>query len=51
MITLGIICLVTGIVFDLILLMTFGVAVLIVGVVVTVSGFTGRPIGGRRHYF
>jgi hypothetical protein len=28
-----------------------GIIILIIGLVLAVAGGTGRPVGGRRHYF
>ncbi|MFB7719616.1 DUF6131 family protein [Nocardia sp. NPDC056100] len=51
MIVLGLILLIAGILLGIPILTTIGVVVLIIGAVLMVLGSTGRPVGGRRHYF
>jgi hypothetical protein len=51
MIVLGIILLVAGFLFNISLLWTIGLVLLIIGLVMMVMGRTGRAVGGRRHYY
>ena len=51
MITLGVILLILGLIFDVGLLWTLGVILAIVGVVAMLLGSMERGIGGRRHYW
>ncbi|MDT5105196.1 MAG: hypothetical protein QOI25_2709 [Mycobacterium sp.] len=51
MIVLGIILLVAGFLFNISLLWTIGLVLLIIGLVLMVMGRTGRAVGGRRHYY
>jgi Family of unknown function (DUF6131) len=51
MIVLGIILLVAGFLFNISLLWTIGLVLLIIGLVMIVMGRTGRAVGGRRHYY
>ncbi|MEV6768807.1 DUF6131 family protein [Nocardia sp. NPDC051030] len=51
MIVLGLILLIAGILFGIPILTTVGVIVLIAGAVLMLLGATGRPIGGRSHYY
>jgi len=51
MIILGVVLLIAGFVFNISILWTIGVVVLIVGLVLMVLGSMGRAVGGRRHYY
>jgi hypothetical protein len=51
MIVLGIVLLVAGFLFNISLLWTIGLVLLIIGLVLMVMGRTGRAVGGRRHYY
>lgn len=51
MFVLGVILLILGLLFQIGLLTTIGVILLIVGAVLYLLGAAGRPIGPRRHYF
>ena len=51
MIILGVILLVLGFLFNISILWTIGLILLIVGLVLMVMGRTGRAVGGRRHYY
>lgn len=51
MIVLGIILLVVGYLLPMAILETLGLILVIVGVVLLLLGSTGRPIGGRSHYW
>lgn len=51
MIILGVILAILGFVFSIQILWILGIIVLIVGLVLLLLGSTGRPVGGRAHYF
>ncbi len=51
MIILGIVLLLAGFLLKISILWTAGIIVLVVGVVLTVLGSTGRAVGGRRTYY
>jgi hypothetical protein len=51
MITLGVICLILGLIFGVPILWTIGVILLIVGVVLALLGMADRAIGPRSHYY
>ena len=51
MIVLGIVLLVLGLIFKISILWTIGIIVAAVGLVLLLAGSTGRPLGGRRHYW
>ncbi|HEY0519232.1 MAG TPA: hypothetical protein VGC84_07040 [Ilumatobacteraceae bacterium] len=51
MILLGVVLLLLGLVLGIGILWTAGIIVLIVGLVLLVLGRTGRPVGGRAHYW
>ena len=51
MIILGVILLVAGFLFNITLLWTIGLILLIIGLVLMVMGRAGRAVGGRRHYY
>ncbi len=59
MIALGVVLIVLGLLLPSLvptfafahLLFVLGVVLLIVGAILAVLGRTGRPIGGRRHYY
>ena len=51
MIVLGIVLLVLGLIFGIGILTYIGVALIIIGAVLWLLGSTGRPVGGRRHYW
>jgi hypothetical protein len=51
MIILGIILLVAGFLFNMSLLWTIGLVLLVIGLVMMVVGRTGHAVGGRRHYY
>jgi hypothetical protein len=50
-ITVGLICLLLGLLLGVPILWTIGVIVLIVGLVLLILGRTGRPVRGRNHYW
>jgi Family of unknown function (DUF6131) len=51
MIILGIVLLVLGAVFDVSILWTIGVILIVVGVILWILGAIGRPVYGRRYYW
>jgi hypothetical protein len=51
MITLGVICLILGLIFGLPILWTIGVILVVVGVILAVLGMLDRAIGPRSHYY
>ncbi len=51
MILLGLVLLLLGLVLQIGLLWSVGVIVLIVGCVLMLLGRSGRPVGGRAHYW
>ncbi|MEV7390050.1 MULTISPECIES: DUF6131 family protein [unclassified Streptomyces] len=51
MIALGIILLVLGFVFNIGLLWTIGVVLLVIGLILFLLGSLGHAVAGRRHYW
>ena len=51
MITLGVICLILGLIFGAPILWTIGVILVVVGVIVALLGMMDRAIGPRSHYY
>ena len=51
MIILGLILVLIGWLAHISILVTLGVILAIVGVVLAIIGGTGRPVGGRAHWF
>jgi hypothetical protein len=51
MIILGIVLLIAGLVLKISILWTLGIVALVVGAILAIVGYTGRLVGGRRHYF
>jgi hypothetical protein len=51
LITLGIICLILGAIFDLGILWAIGIVLAVLGVIFWILGAMGRAVGGRRHYY
>jgi hypothetical protein len=51
MIILGIVLAIVGWLIGLAILLYLGIILLVVGLILAVAGGTGRPVGGRRHYF
>jgi hypothetical protein len=51
MITLGVILLIVGFIFNISILWTIGIVLLVVGAILAILGGTGRTIGGRAHWF
>jgi hypothetical protein len=50
-ITLGVVLLILGLIFDLGILWTLGVILIVVGVILFILGAMGRAVGGRSHYW
>jgi hypothetical protein len=50
-ITLGVILLILGLIFNLGILWTLGVILIVVGVILFILGAMGRAVGGRSHYW
>jgi hypothetical protein len=51
MITLGVICLILGLILGAPILWTIGIILLVVGVILALLGMMGRAIGPRSHYY
>lgn len=51
MIVLGVILLILGLLLGIPLLTYIGIILLIVGAVFWILGSTGRPVGGRSHWY
>ena len=51
MIILGIVLLIIGFIIAVKIIWILGVIALVVGAALAIAGFTGRAIGGRKHYF
>lgn len=51
MITLGVICLILGLIFGVGILWTIGIILIVVGVILALLGMMDRAIGPRRHYW
>jgi len=51
MIILGVVLLILGLLFNIGILWTIGIILLIIGAVLFLLGRTGRPVAGRRHYW
>jgi uncharacterized membrane protein HdeD (DUF308 family) len=51
MIILGIVLLIIGFIAAVHIIWILGIIALVVGAVLAIAGFTGREIGGRKHYF
>ncbi|MEX1142459.1 MAG: DUF6131 family protein [Thermoleophilaceae bacterium] len=51
MIALGLILLILGLIFDVGILWTIGIILLVVGLILALLGTLGTAIGGRRHYY
>jgi hypothetical protein len=51
MIIIGLILLVLGLIFQISILWTIGIIVLVIGAVLWILGAMGRPVAGRRHYW
>jgi hypothetical protein len=51
MITLGVICLILGLIFGVGVLWTIGIILVVVGIILAVLGMMDRAIGPRRHYY
>ncbi|HJT93884.1 MAG TPA: hypothetical protein VJ777_18465 [Mycobacterium sp.] len=51
MIVLGLVLLVVGYVFNIGILWTLGIILLVVGAILWVLGAVGRPVAGRRYWY
>lgn len=51
MFVLGVVLLILGVIFQIQILWTIGIILLVVGAVLYLLGSVGRPIGPRRHYW
>ncbi|MFA9446629.1 DUF6131 family protein [Egicoccus sp. AB-alg6-2] len=51
MITLGVLLLILGFLFDIGILWTLGIILLVIGVILFILGSIGRAVGGRAHYW
>ena len=51
MLILGVILLIIGWLANIGILTTIGIILIIIGAVLWILGSTGRPVGGRRHYW
>ncbi len=51
MITVGLICLILGLIFGVWILWAIGVVLLVIGLILALMGAMGRAVGGRRHYY
>lgn len=51
MFILGVILLILGAVFNVQILWTIGIILVVVGAILFLLGALGRPVGGRRHYW
>lgn len=51
MFVLGIVLLILGVIFQVQILWTIGIILLVAGAVLYLLGAVGRPIGPRRHYW
>ena len=51
MITLGVICLILGLILGVPILWSIGIILLVVGLILALLGMADRAIGPRRHYY
>lgn len=51
MIILGVVLLVLGLIFNIGILTTIGIILIVVGALLFLLGSMGRSVGGRRHWF
>ncbi len=51
MIGLGVILLILGAIFNVSILWTVGIILIVVGAILWILGAMGRPVGGRAHYY
>lgn len=51
MITLGVILLILGLIFQINILWTIGIVLLVIGVILAILGAAGRAVGGRKHWY
>jgi hypothetical protein len=50
-ITLGVILLLLGVIFNIGILWTLGIILVVIGVILFILGAMGRAVGGRSHYY
>jgi len=50
-ITLGVLLLILGFLFDIGILWSLGILLLVIGVILFILGAMGRAVGGRPHYW
>jgi hypothetical protein len=50
-IILGVVLLILGLIFDVSILWTIGIILIVVGALLFLLGAVGRPLGGRRHWW
>jgi uncharacterized membrane protein HdeD (DUF308 family) len=50
-IILGVVLLILGLIFDVGILWTIGIILIVVGALLFLLGAAGRPLGGRRHWW
>ncbi len=51
MIVLGIVLLILGFIFNISILWSIGVVLLVIGAVLWILGSVGRPVAGRRYWY
>ena len=51
MIILGVVLLILGLIFDVSILWTIGIILIVVGALLFLLGAVGRPVAGRRHWW
>lgn len=51
MIALGLILLIVGALFNISILWTIGIILIVIGVILWILGALERPVAGRRHYW
>lgn len=51
MIILGVVLLIVGFLTGISIIWTLGIIALVIGVILAIVGASGRPIGGRAHYW
>ncbi|MFD4293289.1 DUF6131 family protein [Rhodococcus sp. NPDC058505] len=51
MIILGLILLIVGFVFDIPILWTIGIVLVVIGLILWLLGRAGHAVGGRAHYY
>jgi Family of unknown function (DUF6131) len=51
LITLGVVCLLIGLIFGVPLIWTIGIILVVVGIIFALLGMMDRAVGPRRHYY